>query len=402
MRPAVTLRALLRRPGYRRLWLARTASQVGDVAQFTTLGLLLLELTGSGLGVTGAVVAEILPVLLLAPLAGSLVDRLPRVRVMVVADVWRAVLAAVLALAHDEVALAYAVAFGLSAGAVFFNPAAQSVLPALVDDDELLTANSGLWTAAVVCQVLLAPAAALLAVRYGFGPALAVNAVSFAVSGAVLRGLRVPAAAQVVRTPGTLAHAREGVTTLAGMPLLRALAVGQLLAALSAGATSALLVVLAAERLGDGSGFGVLLAGIAVGAAAGPQLLRRLTPDPRRPLWVFAPYAVRGLVDLVLAVATALPLAAAALVLYGLSTSVGGVAFSSLVQSRVPEQLRGRAFAGFDVVWQSGRLVSLLAGGLLVDAAGVQVVYVLGGALLLAASAVGAWAARHQRSRAAG
>ncbi len=52
---------------YRRLWFARAISQVGDVAQFTTLALLLVALTGSGLGVSGAVLAEIAPVLLLAP-----------------------------------------------------------------------------------------------------------------------------------------------------------------------------------------------------------------------------------------------------------------------------------------------------------------------------------------------
>lgn len=153
----------------------------------------MLSLTGSGLGVSAAVVAEILPVLLLAPLAGSLVDRLPRVRVMVAADAWRAALAAVLTAWHGEAAAAYAVAFGLSAGSVFFNPAVQSVLPALVDDDELVIANSGIWTAAVTCQVLLAPVAAFLAVTYGFAPAFALNAASFVVSGLVLRGLRVPA-----------------------------------------------------------------------------------------------------------------------------------------------------------------------------------------------------------------
>ena len=93
---------LLRQPAYRRLWLARTISQVGDVAQFTTLALLLVALTGSGLGVSGAVLAEIAPVLLLAPLAGSLVDRLPRVKVMVTADLVRVLLAGTLALWHDS------------------------------------------------------------------------------------------------------------------------------------------------------------------------------------------------------------------------------------------------------------------------------------------------------------
>lgn len=58
--------------------MARTVSQVGDVAQFTTLSLLLIQLTGSGLGVSGAVLAEIVPVLLVGPLAGSFVDRLAR------------------------------------------------------------------------------------------------------------------------------------------------------------------------------------------------------------------------------------------------------------------------------------------------------------------------------------
>ncbi len=126
-----TLRALLRRPAYRRLWLAKTISQIGDVAQFTTLALLLFALTGSGLGVTGAMLAEIAPVLLLAPLAGTLADRLPRVGVMVAADLVRVVLAAVLALWHDQVAVAYAVAFGLSAGQVFFSPAAKACSPRL-------------------------------------------------------------------------------------------------------------------------------------------------------------------------------------------------------------------------------------------------------------------------------
>ncbi len=70
-------------PGYRRLWSARTVSQWGDTFNFVALALLIYDLTGSGLGVSGLVVAEILPVLLIAPFAGPLVDRWPRVPVMV-------------------------------------------------------------------------------------------------------------------------------------------------------------------------------------------------------------------------------------------------------------------------------------------------------------------------------
>jgi MFS family permease len=138
------LRAVLAKPAYRRLWTAQTVSRWGDVFNTVALAVLVFQLTGSGLGVTGVVVAEILPVLLLAPLAGVLIDRLPAVKVMIAADVWRMGLALLLPFVAESVLAVYAVAFGLSAGAVFFNPASQSVVPAILDEDELIAGNSGL------------------------------------------------------------------------------------------------------------------------------------------------------------------------------------------------------------------------------------------------------------------
>ena len=77
------MRNVFAQPGYRRLWSARTASQWGDVFATVALSLLVLDLTGSALGVSAVVAVEIIPVLLLAPFAGTLVDRLPRIPVMV-------------------------------------------------------------------------------------------------------------------------------------------------------------------------------------------------------------------------------------------------------------------------------------------------------------------------------
>ncbi len=55
----------------------------------------------------------------------------------------------------------------------------------------------------------------------------------------------------------------------------------------------------------------------------------------------------------------------------------------------MPSGLRGRVFAGFDMLWQTGRLLSLILGGLLADTLGVRAVYYLGGILLIAAAAIG-------------
>ena len=390
--PPGSLARLLRQQPYRQLWTARTVSQWGDA--FNTVALLLLvhSLTGSGLGVAGVVVAEILPVLALAPLAGVLVDRLPRVPVMIGADLARALLAFALPFVAGSVPAVYAIAVGLSAGAVFFNPAAASVLPAIVRERDLVAANSGLWTAAVVSQVVLAPLAGIVVATLGYTWAFWINAASYLLSALALGRLQVPSSPAPVNRPPWYAQAREGFATITGHRLLRALAAAQFLAALSAGATGALLVVLAREHLRlDAEDFGLLLGAIGIGAATGPLLLSRLTDDPRRPRYVLGPFVLRAAVDAVLATVTGLASALAALVAYGLATSTGAVTFNSLLQAQVPERVRGRVFAGFDVLWQTGRLLSLLLGGLLADLLGIRAVYYLGGVLLIAAAIIG-WA----------
>ncbi|SFQ69251.1 Predicted arabinose efflux permease, MFS family [Amycolatopsis arida] len=384
------LRTVLRNPGYRRLFAAQTISRWGDTVTTVALIVLVFRLTGSGLGVGGVVIAEILPVLLLAPVAGAVVDRLPRVRVMVLADVARMLLAVALPLVDQHVVTVFAVAFGLSAGSVFFNPASASTVPALVDEDELVAANSGLWSAAVVSQIALAPLAGAMVAAWGTDPAFWFNAATFAGSALALTGLRPPRSPAAVSSASWVARVVAGPRLVVRDRLLRLLAVVQLLAALSAGATSALLVVLAERRLGTGAGgFGLLMGAIGVGAALGPLLLTVLTADPRRPALIFGPYLLRGLVDLVLAVTRSLPTAMVALTAYGVGTSTGMVTYHALLQAEVPEHSRGRVFAAFDLLWQTGRLASIGLGGLAADLLGIQVVYALGGALLLLAGTLG-------------
>jgi MFS family permease len=90
---------------------------------------------------------------------------------MVPADVARAAIAMGLAFSHGSLWAIYLAAFGLSSFAVFFNPAAASVVPALVEEDDVVGANSALWSAAVVSQIVLAPVAGALV---GFaGPGIA-------------------------------------------------------------------------------------------------------------------------------------------------------------------------------------------------------------------------------------
>lgn len=383
------MRDLLRsNASFRRVFLAHATSRAGDAFNTVALVVLVFRLTGSGLGVAATVVFEVLPVILLGPIAGVLADRYPRRSVMVAGDVLRAVLVGMLAVVHGNVAVVYAVAFGVSVGSIAFNPAASSLVPDIVEDDELIEANSALWTVAVASQIILAPLAGALIAWAGVGVAFALNALSYVISAMLLRGVAAAARPASLPVRGWTA-VREGIAVVRGSPLLRRLAIVQVLASLSAGATSGLLVVLAVESLDVGpSGFGALLACIGAGAALGPLLLRRVVRagDKR---WLFGPYALRGGVDLVLATVRSPIAAGGALGLYGVGTSTGMISYQTTLQTSVPAEVRGRAFALYDVMWNAARLASLGLGGLLADVLSIRSVYLGGGLLLLLAAAVG-------------
>ena len=121
----------------------------------------------------------------------------------------------------------------------------------------------------------------------------------------------------------------------------------------------------------------------------GTDLFRAALRDYRDVRWLFVPYLIRGVSDVMLAVFTPLPAALLLLFVYGLNTSTGMVVFNSTVQDAVPDSVRGRVFTLLDVTWSSMRLVSLALGGLLVDVVGVRALFWAGGTLLAVAGALG-------------
>jgi len=382
------IRNALAAPRFRRLFIANTISRWGDTFNAVALVILVFRLTGSGIKVAGTVAFEIVPVILLGFVAGYVVDRFHRTQVMVAADLGRAAIAFGLAFAHGQLWFIYAAAFGFSSLTVFFNPAASSVIPALVEEDDVVGANSALWSAAVISQIVLAPLAGALVAFAGPGPAFAINGASFVMSAVLLTRLKIPRPAEVPRT--SWHQVTEGLRVVRASRFLSVLTGVQAMAALSAGATSALLVVLAEDHLRVGpTHFGFLLAAIGIGAAAGPLLLQRLTREVRTPLFLFGPYLLRGTVDLGLAASSSFVFAVPLLGAYGIGTSTGMIAYNSALQRNVADSVRGRIFAFYDVVWQSSRLLSIGIGGFLADRLGITVVYALGGVLLLCAGALG-------------
>src|SRR5919198_515737 len=83
---------VVRSPSYFPLWLGQLISNFGDTLHYIALVVLVFQLTGKGLAVAGLVAAEVIPVLVLGPVAGVVIDRFSRRAVLIGADLFRAAL----------------------------------------------------------------------------------------------------------------------------------------------------------------------------------------------------------------------------------------------------------------------------------------------------------------------
>jgi MFS family permease len=384
---------VIRSPRYFPLWLGQIISNLGDTLNYVALVVLVFRLSHSGLAVSALVLTEIVPTLLLGPVAGVVIDRFDRQRVLIVVDSLRAVLVLVLALTH-VLWTVYLLAALLAVGSTLFNPALQAVIPALLTDEERLAANSVAWSSGRLVQIIGASVAGGLIAWAGPTPAFLINAVSFAFSATMLTRLSLPRREGSPQTSGLgawLGDARDGLAYARRDPFVARLIPVQALTSLATGATSALLVVLASTHLHlAAQGFGWLLAAIGVGALLGPFLSNRLTGGRYLDMrLLFVPYIIRGIGDIALGLVVGLPWALAILFVYGLNTSTGVVAFHSILQTVIPNRVRGRVFTLLDVTWAAMQLLSLGLGGLLADRLGITAVYLIGGALLILAGALG-------------
>ncbi len=382
-------------PTYLPLWLGQLLSSFGDTLHYIALVVLVFQLTGQGLAVAGLVAAEVIPVLLLAPVAGVVIDRISRKAVLIGADLFRASL--VLTLLWPQGAWhAYVVAACLAAGNTFFNPTVQAVIPVLTTEEQRLAANSVAWSTGRLVQIVASAVAGGLIVAMGTGPAFAVNALSFLASAVLIGRLRIaPHAGQLGATAkrglgSYWADARDGLVFARKDRFISRLLLVQGLASFAVGATSAMLVVLSERHLQlPPAGFAWLIGAIGIGSLIGPLIPNALARDYRTARWLFVPFIIRGVGDVLLGVFTAVPIALLLLFIYGLNASTGVVVFNSTVQGAVPDAVRGRVFTTLDVTWSAMRLLSLALGGVLVDALGVEPLFWVGGTLLALAGALG-------------
>jgi MFS family permease len=174
---------------FRRLWLAQIVSEIGD--WFYTLAIynLLLTLTGRASFVGLALVLQVLPQTFIGPIAGAVNDRISRKRVMITADLVRAVivLSMLLVRSRSVVWLVYPLLLAETVMAGFFEPARSSVIPNITPRKDLVLANtlsSMTWSMNLVMGATIG---GVVAAFLGRDAVFLLNALSFLVSAFFIR-----------------------------------------------------------------------------------------------------------------------------------------------------------------------------------------------------------------------
>jgi MFS family permease len=348
MAPGGKLR-VLEEPSYRRLWIGRTVSLVGDGIAPIALAFGILDLTGSATDLGIVLAAHSLVLIALILVGGVVADRIsPRIS-MLGADLVRTVavgLIAALLLAGVaeiwELALLYAVDGAASA---FFNPASDAIVPQLVPRSRLQEAtallNFSRWAGKVAGPAL---AGVLLAVGSP-GLALAVDAATFAVSAACLWSLRTRAERSPDAERNFVHDLRHGWREFS----VRKWAVAIVLSAAVSNAifTPILQVlgpVVARDSLGGPSSWALIVALFGAGGLVGGAVA--LSIRPRRPLLVSETVALLFALPVVLlAIPASTAVIAAGALISGAIASVSEILYLTVVAQKVPQESLSRVMA---------------------------------------------------------
>jgi MFS family permease len=343
---------------FRLLFIGQTISQLGDWFNAVAIFALLLDLTGSATAVAWMMIVQFLPVAVVGPLAGVVVDRVDRRRLMIITDLLRGSLVLLLLVVRrpDQVWIAYVV-MAVTVGAQgFFEPARTATIPNITSAEELMPANalsSATWSAMLAIGASIGGLVTALA---GRNVAFVVNAASFFVSAYFIAQTRYNSRPpDGPRLTGILAL--TGITDLIeGFGYVRRHRHVAALMLVKAGWGLAggvlLLLAIFGERVfpvagGSAAGIGVLYGARGVGAGLGPIALRWiLGQEPGRLRRTIAPaFFMVGIFYMALAGAPRLWVAALCVLLAHFGGAILWVFSTVLLQLEVPDRFRGRVFA---------------------------------------------------------
>ncbi|MGW7056565.1 MFS transporter [Streptomyces sp. NPDC054887] len=377
--PATRSPAPAWRGAFGRLWTAAVVSKFGDALRAAALPLLAASLTSDPVLVALVTACGYLPWLLFGLLGGAVADRVDQRRAMWTVDLVRGALmaafAVAVALGHASIALLIALALALTTLQTLFDNAATALLPSLVPEAALGSANARLLTGQQIAGGFLAAPLVPALLLAGAAFPYAVDAATYVLGAVLIASLRAPAPERAPRAAGATLRGdiAEGLRALWRDRVLRGLCVATTLCNVGMAALIATLVLHVTGWLDGGpGGYAAAVTAYGVGSVAGGVLAGRLSARIGRVGSVLAAGAVQAGCLAATGLVRELWVTVAALALFGFMGLVWNTHQVTLMQERSPAALLGRIGSAFRTLAIAGAPLGALLGGFAASAWGLN------------------------------
>jgi MFS family permease len=368
--------ALRRNRDFIALLIGQGGSALGDAVSFTAVPLLVYLLTGSGLAIGIIGLLQTLPDLVVGLLVGALADRWDRRRVMLVADLGRAFLTALIpisfALGWPTMIVLLLVTGPINVLRVFFLAAYTASIPMLVGRQRIGAATAA-FEGVLAIGFIFGPAiAGLLSATIGPAATLGIDAVSFFLSAAALGLVRRKLSSE--RTSSGNRHLGteilEGVRFVARHPVLR-LAVGlwSVYVILVAAWPAVMLFYMKEEHGLGADAFGLVVGGYGLGLLLGASIAGRSVRSSLGPPMLVGTGAV-GVLVILMATQASVPVLIVLATLAGIAEIPAVVGYGTLRATVTPDRLLGRVSTTARTISVGGQSLGFLVAGLLLDRIG--------------------------------
>jgi MFS family permease len=346
---------------------ARACSVLGSMASALVVMVWVREMTGRDSAAALSMLLFALPTLSY-PLIGQLVDRIDRLALLIASQFIGAGLISCLALVHNasDIWLVYVVQLLQGVNLGLISIAGDALLPQAVSQDRLAVFNGWLQSAISAARIV-SPGLGILVYTawHGIGAVIVLDVASYLVGIALLTPLvwlRHPASEERPRRTGYMAAVRSGVELITSSRDVRAIALAAMGCILTVGLISSIWYAIITAGLGMSADFaGVLATAQAVGGVLGGPIGARLAKARRirlAALLTLGTFAVTGL----LLLSGSPVLATAGIGLGGVAATMLMVVYATVIQTSVPENMLGRAFAAVDAIVNVAQVSGLALG----------------------------------------
>jgi DHA3 family macrolide efflux protein-like MFS transporter len=384
--PRLSPFAVFRNRNFKWMWTGQLISTMGSALTSLAASIYVYRLTNSAMSVGLMLMATAAPSLLVGLFAGVLVDRFDRKRIMIAADLLRAVLVFLIPfLVPLNIIWLYVIVMLTSAIGQFFDPAQESVLPEVASEEELAAANSLMAISSFGSTAIGFAASGLIASAASISWAFYLDAVSFLFSAFCIFLVRIKPLLLEGETNMVMVikNLKVGVRQLFDTPILRSLFTAQVPTLVAFGLSNALLLPFALRALkATEFEYGVQEGLTSLGFVLGSLLLAGIFDRMRAGAWIATGYLGMAVASIFYSFTRSIPLAIVIVTISGFFNAPSAIGRRLVVQRNTPREMRGRVNSVFFVSRDVLFLVGMALAGL-ADYIDVRWMYFSGAILLL-------------------